>query len=84
MNEALRVKWIAIAERIEAILSAKGISQAELARRMEVPRSYITRLLKPGGENPPTLKTLVAVEEAIGESILEVARSPIGEPPAKR
>ena len=79
MEEVLRKKWLEIAERIQAILVAKNLSQADLARLMDVPRSYVTRLLRSEGENPPTLKTLVAIEVALGEPILEASRSPIGE-----
>lgn len=79
MEEVLRLKWQAIAERILLILDQKGLSQADLARLMDVPRSYVTRILRSEGENPPTLKTLVAIEVALGESILEVSGSPISE-----
>ena len=53
-----------LAETISRIMELRAISKSELARRMGVSRSYVTRLL----QAPPnmTLKTLATVGLALG------------------
>lgn len=80
LMEALETKWHGIVARITKILKEREWSQAELARRAGVPRSYITRIMQvnPDG-SPPTLRTLVAIETALQAPVIDVARSRIGE-----
>ncbi len=44
--DALGAKWQGIVDRITKILREREWSQAELARRAGVPRSYITRVMQ--------------------------------------
>jgi transcriptional regulator with XRE-family HTH domain len=54
---------IAINEEVVAQMEAGGITRAELARRLEVDKSHITRMLN--GMPNMTLKTLVSVASAL-------------------
>lgn len=54
---------IGINEEIVAQLEANGITRTELARRLDVDKSYVTRLLN--GMPNVTLKTLVSVASAL-------------------
>ena len=53
-----------ISERVHARLQQLGISQAELARRMDVSRPMITKLL--AGDRNFQLKTLLRLGDALG------------------
>ena len=55
---------IGVNEEIVAQLEDTGISRAELARRLNVDKSYVTRMLN--GMPNVTLKTLVSVASALG------------------
>lgn len=70
----LTEKRTQIKERIAAILKEKGISQAELARRAEVPRSFITRIMDETADSPPTLSTIVKLETALESTIIEIPK----------
>jgi transcriptional regulator with XRE-family HTH domain len=80
LMEAVITKWQGIADRIAKILKERQWSQAELGRRANVPRSYVTRVMQvdPKG-SPPTLRTLVAIETALQASVIEIAHSRIKE-----
>lgn len=54
---------IGINEEIVAQMEAKGITRTELARRLGVDKSYVTRMLN--GMPNMTLKTLVSVASAL-------------------
>jgi transcriptional regulator with XRE-family HTH domain len=60
-----------IAERIKTILEEKDWFQQELVRRTGMHKGHISLLLN--GEVNLTLETIVALEEALGEPIIEVA-----------
>ncbi len=78
--EALTVKWQGIADRIAKILKERQWGQAELARRMGVPRSFVTRVMQVDPEgSPPTLRTLASIEAALQAPVIEIARSRIKE-----
>ena len=78
--DALTTKWEAVTARIAKILKEREWSQAELARRAGIPRSYITRLMQVDPEgSPPTLRTLVAIEGALQASVIDVSRSRVAE-----
>ena len=51
--------------RLHLLMEAKGITRSELAARLGVPRSRVTRLL--GAESNMTVATLARVCEALGE-----------------
>lgn len=53
-----------IARAIIAARTAAGLSQAQLAERMETSQSYIARL--ESGRTLPTIRTLLRVAEATG------------------
>jgi len=48
-----------ISDQIAAFMESEGITQAELARRMDVKPSFVSRVL--AGDANPTLKTLAAI-----------------------
>lgn len=53
---------------INALLKEKEMTQKQLAEKMEVKPSVVSRLLQ--GSQNTTLKTLAAVEAALGEDIV--------------
>lgn len=57
-----------VAERVAELLHSRGWTQRELARRLDKPESYVSRLLA-GGQNP-TLRTLAELQHAFGEAIV--------------
>ena len=59
-------------------LDAKGISPAELARRIDSPRSTVDALLK-GRAKEPTLGKAKAIADALGVSLEEMACMVYGE-----
>lgn len=67
-------EWLAISERLalklRRILRAEGISQNELAARMEVTPAQVTKILS--GKENLGLKTISKIEKAIGQSLIEV------------
>lgn len=60
-----------IAERIDALLKDKGITQHELARRLHKRDSEISKWLT--GRHNFTIGTLSMIESAIGGKIISVA-----------
>jgi len=67
-------EWLAISERLalklRRILRTEGISQNELATRMEVSPAQITKILS--GKENLGLKTICKIEHAIGQPLIEV------------
>lgn len=59
-----------IANKIDDILKARGITQRELAAKMGVKESAISRWLT--GANGFTTKTIAAIETALGEKVVTV------------
>ena len=68
-------EWLAISERLalklRRILRTEGISQNELAVRMEVTPAQVTKILS--GKENLGLKTISKIEKAIGQNLIEVA-----------
>lgn len=60
-----------IAERIDAILKEKGITQHELAKRLHKRDSEISKWLT--GRHNFTLSTISVIETAIGCNIINIA-----------
>ena len=67
-------EWLAISERLalklRRILRTEGISQNELAARMKVTPAQVTKILS--GKENLGLKTICKIENAIGQSLIEV------------
>lgn len=61
-----------IAERIDAILKKKGITQHELATRLHKRDSEISKWLT--GRHNFTIGTISMIESAVGDRIIDVAR----------
>ena len=68
-------EWLAISERLalklRRILRTEGISQNELAARMEVTPAQVTKILS--GKENLGLKTICKIEKAIEQHLIEVA-----------
>ncbi len=67
-------EWLAISERLalklRRILRTEGISQNELAARMEVTPAQVTKILS--GKENLGLKTISKIEKAVGQNLIEV------------
>lgn len=63
----------AIAEQIQRFLEEKGWSQSRFAEELGTNKSFVSRLL--AKEYNPTLKTIVELEEVLGQKILRVGNS---------
>lgn len=61
-----------IAERIDAVMKAKGISKKQLAELTHRRPSDVTRWL--GGGHNFTCKTIAMIQQALGEKIIEVTK----------
>ncbi len=59
-------------------LKKQNLSAAELARRIDSPRSTVTELLK-GRAKEPTLGKAKAIADALGVSLEEMVRMVFGE-----
>jgi transcriptional regulator with XRE-family HTH domain len=64
---------MALIQQINEALERKGWTQARLADEMGKKDSQITRLLSPTSN--PTLRTLVEIEEALGQDLITVNRN---------
>lgn len=64
---------MALIQQINEALERKGWTQARLADEMGKEDSQITRLLSPTSN--PTLRTLVEIEEALGQDLITVNRN---------
>lgn len=62
-----------IAERLDALLKEKGITQHELAKRMGKRDSEVSKWLT--GRHNLTLSTIASIETAIGGRLINVATS---------
>ena len=61
-----------IAERMDAILKEKNISQRELARRLGKRESEVSRWLT--GRHNFTTSTIAKIETALGSTLVQIAR----------
>jgi transcriptional regulator with XRE-family HTH domain len=68
--DALKVE---LCEQIYSIMEQEGIAKAELARRLQTSRAYITKLLQ--GSANFTLESLVKVARALGCNVTVTLRS---------
>lgn len=59
-----------IAERLDAVLTEKGITQHELARRLGKRDSEVSKWLT--GRHNFTTNTIARIEQAIGERIITI------------
>ncbi len=66
----LEKRQLEIAERIAMILERKGWNQQDLADATSKGKSYISAIL--AGETNLTLKTILLLENALGERIIEI------------
>lgn len=60
----------AIADKIDAILKQKGMTQKELARKMGKTEAEVSRWV--GGTHNFTLRTIAKISDVLGEKILTV------------
>jgi len=58
------------AHNVSRILAAQGINQSELARRLEMERTHLSRALR--GENSPRLRFVERVAEQLSVDIREL------------
>ncbi|RAJ93253.1 helix-turn-helix protein [Larkinella arboricola] len=68
-------KMLDVADRIHDILQQKGMSQKDLAVALRKSESEISKWLS--GTHNLELKTIIRIEEALGEEILVVPRQPL-------
>ena len=67
MNEAEK-----LGENLKRIRTAKGISQGEISRKLEVDKSFVSNI--ENGKTNPTLSTIAKIAKAIGVSIGELMK----------
>ena len=67
MNEAEK-----LGKNLKRIRTAKGISQGEIGRKLEVDKSFISNI--ENGKTNPTLATIAKIAKAIGVSVGELMR----------
>ena len=65
MNEAEQ-----LGKNLKRIRIAKGISQGEIGRRLEVDKSFVSNI--ENGKTNPTLATIAKIAKAIGVSVGEL------------
>lgn len=61
-----------IAERLDAILKEKGITQHELARRLGKRDSEVSKWLT--GRHNFTTSTIARIEQAVGERLISISK----------
>lgn len=66
-------KLLDVADRIQTLLEEKGMTQKELAIALNKSESEISKWLT--GTHNLELKTIVKIEEALGEDILTISKS---------
>ena len=67
MNEAEK-----LGKNLKRIRTAKGISQGEISRKLEVDKSFISNI--EAGKTNPTLATIAKIAKAIGVSVGELMK----------
>jgi len=65
-----------VGKNVRRLRIAAGLSQAELAERMGVDRSYVSGLEQ--GQRNPTVVTLWHIAKALGASLQDLVRAPLG------
>jgi len=61
---------VRLALKIRSLMNAEGISQSELARRMNVSPAQVTKILS--GQENLGLKTIAKVEAALGKPLYDI------------
>jgi transcriptional regulator with XRE-family HTH domain len=67
MNEAER-----LGKNLKRIRTAKGISQGEIGRMLEVDKGFISNI--EAGKTNPTLATITKIAKAVGVSVGELMK----------
>ncbi|MFA5773050.1 MAG: helix-turn-helix transcriptional regulator [Candidatus Paceibacterota bacterium] len=67
MNESEK-----LGENLKRIRTAKGISQGEIGRILEVDKSFISNI--ENGKTNPTLSTIAKIAKAVGVSVGELMK----------
>ena len=67
MNEAEK-----LGKNLKRIRTAKGISQGEISRKLEVDKSFVSNI--ENGKTNPTLATIAKIAKAIGVSVGELMK----------
>ena len=67
MNEAEK-----LGKNLKRIRTAKGISQGEISRKLEVDKSFLSNI--ENGKTNPTLSTIAKIAKAIGVSVGELMK----------
>lgn len=67
MNEAEK-----LGKNLKRIRNAKGISQGEISRKLEVDKSFVSNI--ENGKTNPTLSTIAKIAKAIGVSVGELMK----------
>ena len=67
MNESEK-----LGKNLKRIRTAKGISQGEISRKLEVDKSFVSSI--ENGKTNPTLATIAKIAKAIGVSVGELMK----------
>ncbi len=67
MNESEK-----LGKNLKRIRTAKGISQGEISRKLEVDKSFVSNI--ENGKTNPTLATIAKIAKAIGVSVGELMK----------
>jgi len=67
MNESEK-----LGKNLKRIRTAKGISQGEISRTLEVDKSFVSNI--ENGKTNPTLATIAKIAKAIGVSVGELMK----------
>jgi len=67
MNESKK-----LGKNLKRIRTAKGISQGEISRKLEVDKSFVSNI--ENGKTNPTLATIAKIAKAIGVSVGELMK----------
>jgi len=67
MNESEK-----LGKNLKRIRTAKGISQGEISRKLEVDKSFLSNI--ENGKTNPTLSTIAKIAKAIGVSVGELMK----------
>ena len=68
-------KMLDVSDRIHAVLQQKNMTQKDLAVALHKSESEISKWLS--GTHNLEIKTIIRIEEALGEEILTVPKSPV-------
>ncbi|MFA6408410.1 MAG: helix-turn-helix transcriptional regulator [Candidatus Paceibacterota bacterium] len=68
----MQSEQIKLGKNLKRIRTEKGISQGDIARALDVGRSFITNI--ENGKTNPTLATIAKIAKAIGVSVGELMK----------